>query len=123
MTTMAEVLAEHQRKTGVRDMLGHCWCGWAGGRTDKAFVEHQSATLTAAGFGPVRTDEQRLMLAATLAYDAIEDSALQQAREIAFNYGWREGKGIPTPCDLRTGELLHDEAPTAPFNPYREDAS
>lgn len=77
---MAEVLAQHQKKTGVRDMLGHCWCGWAGGRTDKAFIEHQAAALTAAGYGPVK--EARAA--------ALEDAAAIAGRP--ENRWWAEGQ-------------------------------
>lgn len=42
-----------------------------------------------------------------------------EALEVAFDHGWREGEGIPTPSDPRTGELFHDQAATAAFNPYR----
>jgi hypothetical protein len=40
----------------------------------------------------------------------------------AFAYGWREGKGIPTPVDLETGELMHDQAVQSAWNPYRSQA-
>lgn len=54
--TMAEVLAGHQLKLGVRDMLLHCVCGWNGSYYPEAtgeFLKHQTAALTGAGFGPV----------------------------------------------------------------------
>ncbi|AHB31659.1 hypothetical protein ArV2_gp48 [Arthrobacter phage vB_ArS-ArV2] len=63
--TMAEVLAEHQQKVGVRDMRSHCWCGWAGEPTGIAFIAHQAAALSAAGFGLV-TDAKA---------EALEDAA------------------------------------------------
>jgi hypothetical protein len=37
----------------------------------------------------------------------------------AFDYGWREGRGQPTPINTETGDLLHDQAQLAPWNPYR----
>ena len=55
--TMTDVLAAHQQKVGVRDMRSHCWCGWAGEPTVRAFIEHQAAALSAAGFGPVQPSE------------------------------------------------------------------
>jgi hypothetical protein len=39
-----------------------------------------------------------------LALTALEAAAPYMLEE-AFNYGWREGKGIPTPCNIETGEL------------------
>lgn len=54
--TMAEVLAGHQLKLGVRDMLLHCICGWSGSHspaTRGQFLVHQEAALTEAGFGLV----------------------------------------------------------------------
>jgi len=57
-----------------------------------------AARLTAAGFG-----------------------LMADAMEIAFDYGWREGKGWPTPSDIESGELHHGQAQRAPFNPYRAE--
>jgi hypothetical protein len=37
----------------------------------------------------------------------------------AFDYGWREGAGIPSPVNLETGELMHDQAMQPSWNPYR----
>ena len=77
---MAEVLAEHQQKTGIRDMRSHCWCGWAGEMTGRAFIEHQAAALTAAGHGPIQ--EARAA--------ALEDAAAIAGRP--ENRWWAEGQ-------------------------------
>lgn len=90
MSDMEEMLLEHLR-TGITG----CRCGWS--ELGKSHPGHVAAALSAAGFGPVN-----------------------EAREVAFDYGWREGKGWPTPVNVETGELLHHEAHPAPFNPYRE---
>jgi hypothetical protein len=42
-----------------------------------------------------------------------------EAMEVAFDYGWREGKGWPTPSDIESGDLHHGQAQRSPFNPYR----
>ncbi|YCK83534.1 hypothetical protein M1D89_10025 [Arthrobacter sp. D3-18] len=40
----------------------------------------------------------------------------------AFDHGWREGKGAPTPIHAATGELLHDQAAKPGWNPYRRES-
>ena len=69
-------------------------CQTCGPIGDESQSAHQAAALSAAGFGPVQE---------------------------AFAFGWREGKGIPTPVDTRTGELFHDQAQQPTCNPYRKD--
>lgn len=59
MTGMADVLAEHNRRSGIRGMSICCDCGWSesiiGMRSSKgAFSDHQAAALSAAGFGDLR---------------------------------------------------------------------
>jgi hypothetical protein len=39
----------------------------------------------------------------------------------AFNYGWREGAGIPSPVNLDTGELMPDQAMQPDWNPHKEE--
>jgi hypothetical protein len=56
--TMAEVLAKHARRGGIRNLAIHCDCGWsesiAAMRSSKnSFAAHQAAALSAAGFGLV----------------------------------------------------------------------
>ena len=41
---------------------------------------------------------------------------------VAFAYGWREGRGVPTPVDRDSGELLHSEALQPDFNPYQGES-
>lgn len=48
---------------------------------------------------------------------AIAAAAIYMQAE-AFNYGWREGAGIPSPVNLETGELMHDQAMQPTWNPY-----
>ena len=55
---MAEVLAKHARRGGIRNLAIHCDCGWsesiAAMRSSKnSFAAHQAAALSAAGFGLV----------------------------------------------------------------------
>jgi hypothetical protein len=102
MSDMADVLREHIQSPRNQ----RCSCGnWRPDfkKVDLDYIqhcEHVAAAILAAGFGPV-----------------------QAARAEAFDYGWREGKGIPTPSDPFTGELFHDQAYRPSFNPYRTEAS
>ena len=109
MSDMADVLMDHHSKHYDAE-LGTVFCldptcGWNTQAHNFAiaaeeYAKHQRDMLSAAGFGPV-----------------------QEAQEVAFDYGWREGKGIPTPSDTITGELFHDQAYRPSINPYRAEAS
>jgi len=52
---MAETLDDHQPDHEKRTLHRHCTCGWFGKMGGFDFTAHQSAILTAAGFGPVKT--------------------------------------------------------------------
>lgn len=80
----------------------------------ETFRAHLAAALSAAGFGPVRDEKRRLELAALLAYDAVEDSALREARAEA----WDEGKN-----DVWTFMTNTDPRRERPTNPYRESSN
>lgn len=41
----------------------------------------------------------------------------------AFAYGWREGQGWPTPVNVETGELFHDQAEQPDWNPYTKETT
>lgn len=89
MKTMADVLDEHVQS--VRNQ--RCSCGWRGD-VSKSIIDpqnihwqhrrHVAEALSAAGFGLVADEKRRLELAALLAYEAVEESALREARARAL---------------------------------------
>jgi hypothetical protein len=73
---MAEVLAAHQPDDSYGTLHDHCTCGWLGKVMAYDFVPHQSAALTAAGFGLVADAKREALEEAAQAWwlrDDVQD--------------------------------------------------
>jgi hypothetical protein len=85
---MAEVLGEHQKKTGIRDLAEHCTCGWAGREKYSGYLlTHQEAMLTAAGFGPVKAAQAEALRDAADDFGATYHGNWLRARADAIGVG------------------------------------